>query len=107
MAGAGDFTIVYAPETREHLAAIDRKYHRLIEEKILEQLSHAPEEETRNRKPLQRAAPFGATWELRFGPQNRFRVFYEIKHDEMVVWVSAIGIKKRERLLIGNEEVDL
>jgi mRNA-degrading endonuclease RelE of RelBE toxin-antitoxin system len=107
MPGLSPFTIVYAPETFEHLAAIDRKHHRLIEQKIVEQLSHTPEKETRNRKPLQRPTPFGAAWELRCGPRNRFRVFYEVRPVESVVWVSAIGIKDRSRLLIGNEEVNL
>jgi mRNA-degrading endonuclease RelE of RelBE toxin-antitoxin system len=101
------FTIVYAPEVYEHLSAIDRKHHRLIEQTLLEQLGDSPEEETRNRKPLDQPAPFGATWELRFGPQNRFRVFYEVNSDEHIVSVSAIGVKDRERLLFGNEEIDL
>ena len=46
----------------------------------------------------------GSTWELRCGPGNCFRVFYEVDHAEHTVWVLAIGIKVRERLLIGGEE---
>jgi mRNA-degrading endonuclease RelE of RelBE toxin-antitoxin system len=48
--------------------------------------------------------PFGATWELRFGPHNRFRAFYEVDSAEQTVYVLAIGVKERDRLLIGGEE---
>ncbi len=48
--------------------------------------------------------PFGATWELRFGPKNRFRVFYEIDSETLAVSVLAVGIKEGNRLFIGQEE---
>ena len=101
------FELGFAPETVEHLAAIERKHHRLIQKTLDEQLLYAPDQETRNRKPVEQPAPFGATWELRFGPSNRFRVFYEVDNSEHVVWILAIGIKVRDRLLIGGEEFDL
>ena len=66
---------------------------------------HTPNKETRNRKPIEVPAPFGATWELRFGPGNCFRVFYEMDPAEQTVWVLAIGIKERDRLLIGGQEL--
>jgi mRNA-degrading endonuclease RelE of RelBE toxin-antitoxin system len=100
------FTINFAPETVDHLNAIERKYHSLIEQTIDEQLSYTPEEETRNRKLLEQPAQFGAVWELRFGPNNRFRVFYEVEIEEQNVWVLAIGVKERNRLLIGGEEFE-
>ena len=98
------FTIIYAPETIDHLDAIERKHHRLIRKMVKEQLSHTPEQMTRNRKPLDPPLPFGATWELRFGPKNRFRVFYEIDSDARAVSVLAVGIKEGNRLFIGQEE---
>jgi hypothetical protein len=55
-------------------------------------------------KPLQGPAPFEATWELRFGPGNCFRVFYEVDPAEWVVWVLAIGVKRGNRLFAGGEE---
>jgi len=106
MACRPKFTIVFAPETVGHLDAIERKYHSLIEQTIDEQLSYTPEQETRNRKSLEQPAPFGAAWELRFGPNNRFRVFYEVETAEQNVWVLAIGVKERNRLLIGGEEFE-
>jgi mRNA-degrading endonuclease RelE of RelBE toxin-antitoxin system len=98
------FELVYAPEVVEHLRTIERKYHKLIQTTIDSRLAFTPETETRNRKPLEQGAPFGATWELRFGPSNRFRVFYEVDTLAQVVQVLAIGVKERNGLLIGREE---
>jgi mRNA-degrading endonuclease RelE of RelBE toxin-antitoxin system len=100
------FALTFAPEALDHLDAIERKYHRLIERTVDEQLAYTPEKETRNRKPLEPPAPFQATWELRFGPENRFRVFYEVDHDERNVWILAIGVKEGNRLLIAGEEFE-
>jgi hypothetical protein len=67
-------------------------------------LTHTPNDETRNRKPMESPAPFAATWELRCGPQNRFRVLYDVELEAGTVSVLAIGVKDRNRLVIGNEE---
>lgn len=73
----------------------------------MEQLSYTPDLETRNRKPVEEPAPFAATWELRFGPGNRFRVFYDIDTREGIVWVLAVGVKERARLYFAGEEFQL
>ena len=99
------FTLDFAPETIDHLDAIERKYHRLIEKMIDEQLRYTPDQETRNRKPLERPTSFGATWELRFGANNRLRVFYEVDSPEQMVRILAIGEKEGNQLFIGGEEV--
>ena len=98
------FAIIYAPETVDHLHTVERKYHRLIRSTVKEQLGHTPDRATRNRKPLDPPMPFGAIWEVRFGPKNRFRVFYEIDSNVFSVSVLAVGIKEGNRLLIGREE---
>lgn len=77
----------------------------MIRQTLDEQLLFEPEAETRNRKPLQPPAPLGATWELRFGPDNRFRVLYAVDHERQEVQVLAVGVKERDRLIIGGEEV--
>ncbi len=100
------FELIFAPEAVDHLKMIDRKYFGLIEKTLDEQLGFTPERETRNRKPLDQPAPFGATWELRFGPNNRFRVFYEIDVEEKIVWILAVGVKDGNRLMIGREEIE-
>jgi len=98
------FTLSFAPQAIEHLDSIDTKYHGLLRRTIHEQLAYAPTEQTRNRKPLDQPAPFAASWELRCGPDNRFRVFYEVDSTAQEVQVLAIGVKDRNRLLIGGEE---
>ena len=101
------FTLDFAPETIDHLDAIERKYQRLIEKMIDEQLRHTPDQETRNRKPLERTTSFGATWELRFGANNRLRVFYEVDSPEQRVRILAIGEKEGNQLFIGGAEVQI
>ncbi|HVC92506.1 MAG TPA: hypothetical protein VND64_02395 [Pirellulales bacterium] len=98
------FKFSFAPEAVEHLDLIDSKYHGLLRRTIEEQLTHTPTDETRNRKPMDEPAPFGASWELRCGPDNRFRVFYEVDVAAQEVQILAIGVKERNRLLIGGEE---
>lgn len=101
------FTLCFAPEAIEHLDQIEAKHHGLLRRTMHEQLTFTPAEETRNRKALEQPAPFGATWELRYGPSNRFRVFYEVIPAAFEVNVLAIGLKDRSRLLIGGEEYDV
>jgi mRNA-degrading endonuclease RelE of RelBE toxin-antitoxin system len=101
------YTIQYARGVSGHLKSIDAKYDRLIREKIEEQLRHEPNVETRNRKPLRQPAAFAAQWEIRFGPDNRFRVLYDINDEQQVVQILAIGEKQGNRLIVGGEEVEL
>ena len=100
------FVIRYDKQTKQHLRAIDAKYHSLIRKIIEEQLLFEAETETRNRKPLHQPAPFEATWELRFGPANRFRVLYGVDHEHREVQIQAIGVKKGNRLVVAGEEVE-
>ena len=83
-----------------------RQVNFFLRRAIHEQLTHTPAEETRNRKPLDQPATFGASWELRCGPANRFRVFYEVDPASQEVLVLAVGVKDRNRLLIGGEEYE-
>jgi mRNA-degrading endonuclease RelE of RelBE toxin-antitoxin system len=100
------FALIYAAEVKRHLRALDSKYHSLIRAEVEAQLHFEPEVETRNRKPLQRAMAFGAQWELRLGPDSRFRVFYQVDAEKREVRILAIGVKDRNRLLIVGEEVE-
>jgi len=92
---------------KEHLREIERKHHPMIRQTIEQQLNYEPDTETRNRKPLVRESDFEAEWELRFGPDNRFRVFYAVDSDRRQVQVLAIGVKRGSRLFIGGEEIEL
>jgi mRNA-degrading endonuclease RelE of RelBE toxin-antitoxin system len=106
MAKKPRFALFYADVVKKHLRAIDAKYHNLIRAGVETQLGFQPESETRNRKPLGRPIVQGAPWELRLGPDNRFRVFYEIEAEAREVYVLAIGVKEKNRLLIGGKEAE-
>ncbi len=72
------YDIIFTRVVASHLLTIDRKYHSLIRDSIQEQLQYEPLLESRNRKPLKKPIKIGATWELRLGVKNEFRVFYEV-----------------------------
>jgi hypothetical protein len=107
MAKQQPFTLIYDPEVAGHLAAIERKYHSLIRRTIEQRLRFEPEKTTRNRKQLERFIDRGARWELRLGPDNRFRVFYHVEAEQRQVRILAIGVKVRDRLFLAGEEVEL
>ena len=101
------YKLIYAPQVKTHLHAIERKYYTLIRDTIETQLQFEPDLETKNRKPLKRPVGWGAEWEIRFGPDNRFRVFYVVESEQMQVFILAVGVKKGNILLVGGEEVEL
>jgi hypothetical protein len=107
MARRRPFALVYDPEVKTHLHTIEPHHRNLSRIAIEEQLRFEPERETRNRKPLMRPVVFEATWELRCGPDNRFRVFYEVNHIRQEVQILAIGVKDRNRLRVGKQEIPL
>lgn len=100
------FDIIYAPQTKQHLRAIQRKYYySLIRKTVEEQLRSEPDTETTNRKRLKYPGIYDAEWEIRFGPDNRFRVLYEINREYNEVHILAIGMKQRNRMIIAGKEV--
>ena len=102
------YRIDFAEAIRKHLGAIDGRLHRDIFDTIDEQLRHQPSVETRNRKPMERPTSWGiGMWELRFGPSNELRVYYKIDEKQHIVNIVAIGVKVRNRLVVGGQEVEL
>jgi mRNA-degrading endonuclease RelE of RelBE toxin-antitoxin system len=101
------FVLDFAPIVHEHVAAIDAKHYSLIRKEIDEQLTYEPDVPTRNRKPVRSSAVFQAEWEIRFGPKNRFRVFYQIDKENRRVRIVAVGEKVRNRLFVGGEEATI
>jgi mRNA-degrading endonuclease RelE of RelBE toxin-antitoxin system len=100
---AAAYRIEYDPETEDHLAVLTARDQATVLDKVVEQLSHEPKTATRNRKRMRpnRIAP----WVLRLG---RIRVYYDVRErSEKVVLIRAIGIKDRESVTIGGEEIDL
>jgi mRNA-degrading endonuclease RelE of RelBE toxin-antitoxin system len=107
MVRSRSYTVIYAPAIHDHLRAIPKRHRRLVKESIEEFLFTDPDVETTNRKPLAPTTELDAEWELRVGPRNAFRVFYSIDQARRIVRVVAIGVKDRNRLRIGKEQVQL
>ena len=101
------FTIFFEASALRDLEQVDRKYLSLIRRTIDEQLHYEPLIQTRNRKPLVHEIWPGASWELRFGPGNRFRVFYDVDEQDRRIVIIAIGVKIGSRLRVGGKEVQL
>lgn len=97
------YQIEFAQAVKAHLDVLTAGQRSTVLDAIERQLTNEPIKETRNRKPL-RPNPV-APWELRVG---QLRVFYEVSDGPpAIVRVLAIGIKSRESLQIGGEEIKL
>jgi hypothetical protein len=103
LASAKKYLLVYTNTFKGHLNLVDAKYHSMIRETLEKQLQYEPDVKTRNRKPLKKPLAFHAEWELRFGPKNRFRVFYAIKDEEVIL--LACGEKEGNRLFIEGRKI--
>jgi mRNA-degrading endonuclease RelE of RelBE toxin-antitoxin system len=90
-------------EARRHFAQLDARRRATLRDTLLRQLVDEPTVETKRRKRLRPNSL--ATWRLRIG---EIRVYYDVLGDEPpVVVIKAIGIKVRNRVVIGGEEIDL
>lgn len=97
------YRIEYSPGTERHLRVLSARQRAIVFDTVEQQLLHEPNVETRNRKPM-RPNPL-APWELRIGD---LRVYYDIKEEpEQVVTILAVGVKDRNRVYIGGEEIEL
>jgi hypothetical protein len=75
----------------------------LVFDAVDQQLAYEPTIQTRNRKLMQ--PNLLAIWELRV---RDLRVYYDVEDDpEGVVVVQAVGVKLRNAVRIGGEEVEL
>jgi hypothetical protein len=95
--------IEFAGEGREHLDSLSARDRTMLLDVVREQLTHEPSRPTRNRKPM-RPNPL-APWVLRIA---HLRVYHEVTEGPMpCVTIRAIGVKVRERVLVGGVEIDL
>ncbi|MEZ4660983.1 MAG: hypothetical protein R2911_25820 [Caldilineaceae bacterium] len=104
MNGRNIFQIIVDENVDAHFRAIDRKDHSLILDVIEQQLTYDAVQPTRNRKLLRVPNTLGATWELRCGANNRYRIFYDVDIEAKKVIILAVGRKVRNKLYIGQEE---
>lgn len=97
------YQVEFAKSVKAHLAALTARQTSTVLDAVGRQLTHEPLKETRNRKPL-KPNPI-APWELRAG---QLQVFYEVSNGPpAVVRVLAIGVKERNVLRIGGQEIQL
>jgi hypothetical protein len=90
-------------EACDHLKQLSARDRATVAASAREQLTHDPSRPTRNRKPM-RPNPL-APWVLRVG---HLRVYYEVVEKPVAcVTIRAIGVKARERVLVGGVEIDL
>lgn len=97
------YRVEYSPETERHLLCLRARDRRIVLHAVDLHLRQEPTRETRSRKPM-RPNPL-APWELRIGD---LRVYYDVREEpERVVLIRAVGVKERQRILIGGDEVTL
>ncbi|MEG5059096.1 type II toxin-antitoxin system RelE/ParE family toxin [Microcoleus sp. A2-C5] len=97
------YQIEYTDAAIEHLKFLTTRQQRTVLDTVDEQLKYEPLVETRNRKPMEPNSL--ATWELRIG---NLRVYYDVEVNTVsVVYIQAVGVKNRNRVRIGQEEIEL
>jgi mRNA-degrading endonuclease RelE of RelBE toxin-antitoxin system len=97
------YRIEYSPSTIDHFKPLTAGHRSLVIDTVEKQLRYEPLKQTRNRKPMR--LNLLAPWELRI---RDLRVYYDVEEQpEPRVLILAIGIKDRNRLLIGEKEIQL
>jgi mRNA-degrading endonuclease RelE of RelBE toxin-antitoxin system len=95
--------IEYTPEATSHLKSLAAHEAAKVLDAVVRQLTYEPRVPTRNRKLLR--ANLIAPWELRVGD---IRVYFDVADEpEALVIIRAVGVKLRNRVIIGGEEVEL
>jgi mRNA-degrading endonuclease RelE of RelBE toxin-antitoxin system len=96
------FTIIFTESSMDELGRLRRFDRRMILDRIDEQLTHQPTQQTRNKKRLVGSVmPWESAdvaWELRIG---EFRVFYDVDESELRVTIRAVR-HKPPHLTIGD-----
>jgi mRNA-degrading endonuclease RelE of RelBE toxin-antitoxin system len=94
------YRIEFSPEAVDHLDGLTARQRSTVLDGIERQLLHEPRVETRQRKPL-RPNPV-AEYRLRVG---NLRVYYDVR--DTIVVIKAVGVKLRNRVLVGGKEIEL
>jgi mRNA-degrading endonuclease RelE of RelBE toxin-antitoxin system len=97
------YQIEYTDAAIEHLKVLTARQQRMVLDAVDQQLQYEPLVETRNRKLMQPNSL--ATWELRI---DNLRVYYNVQGENIyIVFIQAVGVKIRNRVRIGKEEIEL
>ena len=99
------YAIRFSDEADEHMENLTARQRTRILDEIERQLPYEPTTRTRNRKPMRPdKTPFIAPWELRV---DEMRVYYDVEEKPRpLVTVMSIGVKVRNRVLIGGREIE-
>lgn len=85
------------------MRALTTRQKIIVLDTVDRQLQYQPTVKTKNRKPLRPNSL--APWELRIG---NLRVFYSVEETpERLVYIQAIGVKRRHKLWIGKQVIKL
>lgn len=95
------YRVEYSPDAVKHLRILNARQRATILDVAAGQLTQHPTVETRNRRRM-RPNPL-APWALRVG---NLRVYYDVQHSpDAVVFILAIGVKRRNVLYVGKEAI--
>ncbi len=96
------YQIILSEEAETHLQLLTARDRRIVIGGIEDQLLYQANVPTRNRQPIR---PNNiATWKLRLGS---LRVYYDLEETEQIVQILAIGVKERNRVRIGDRDLEL
>jgi mRNA-degrading endonuclease RelE of RelBE toxin-antitoxin system len=96
------YVVEFTPEALEDLKSFRKFEQNEIIDGIEAQLKYEPTVETRHRKQLRPNDI--AEWELRLG---KFRVFYNVEEEGLMVSIEAVGFKIGNLLFIRGEKREL
>jgi mRNA-degrading endonuclease RelE of RelBE toxin-antitoxin system len=96
------YEIEFTPEALEDLKSFRKFEQNEIIDGIETQLKYEPTVETRQRKQLRPNDI--AEWELRIG---KFRVFYNVEEEVLIVSIEAVGFKIGNMLFIRGEKREI
>ena len=97
------YEIEVSPEARDPMQGFSARQRATVVEAMKRQLLHEPAVQTRQRKCMKADKPgYVAPWELRVGD---LRVYSEVRDAGGRVRILALGIKDRNRVLIGGREI--
>lgn len=96
------YDIQFTPSALDDIGWFKKRERKIIVDGIADQLHRDPVGETRNRKRLRPNAT--SEWELRI---EKYRIFYDLNHEERVVEVKVVGEKRGNRVVVRGEEYEL
>lgn len=92
------YQIGFTPSALADLSWFRKSDQTIILDRIVQQLTHQPDTETRNRKRLRPNRT--AEWELRIG---EFRIFYDVLVPPALVEIKVIGYKDGNKLVVQGK----